>query len=233
MKIAILDCARLVDPSLKKYGSIGKLVTNWLQPHLPAATFDVLAIAHGASFPVIAAYDGFILPGSEHGVYDDTPWMKPLATYLLDLRDAQKPLLGICFGHQMMGHTFGGHAAKAGLGMCAGVRCWSVNDHTFDAMVLHQDQVVEVPPNAKVIGGADYCENGVISYDFGGLSMQFHPEYTPEFVHDVIDVLDGSGMGPDASAQARETMARSVKKDLFGVQVATFFREALDAKSLH
>lgn len=227
MRLAILDCATWTDPSLDKYGTVGKLVTGWLQPHLPAATYDIIAIAHGAPFPAMGDYDGFILPGSEHGVYDDTPWMKPLATYLLGLRDAQKPLLGICFGHQMMAHTFGGHAAKANLGFCAGVRRWTVKDQVFDAMVLHQDQVLEAPPNAQVIGGADYCKNGVISYDFGGLSMQFHPEYAPEFVHDVIDVLDGDSMTAPAAEQARETMTRPVQRGLFGAQVATFFRDAL------
>ena len=229
VKIAILDCAILDGPTFSKYDSVGALVTAWLQPHLPdGARLDTHAIALGDPFPEFEAYDGFILPGSEHGVYDDTPWMVPLRDYLLRLKANGKPLLGICFGHQMMAHTFGGRAAKAGLGMCAGSRCWTVGDQTFDAHVLHQDQVLEVPPGARVIGGSDYCPNGVIAYDFPALSMQFHPEYTREFVGDVVDLLeDIDELDADAASMSKASLDRDVRSDLFGRQAADFLSTGL------
>ena len=132
MRLAILDCATLVDPSLEKYASIGALVENWLKRFLPEASFDIIPVAYGAEFPDPSDYEGFVLPGSEVGVYDDTPWMRPLEDYLRLLRDLRKPLLGICFGHQMMAHSFGGRAAKAGYGMCVGRRRFYVQDTELD-----------------------------------------------------------------------------------------------------
>ena len=127
MRLAILDCATVVDPALEKYASIGAVVESWLRRFLHEASFVIIPIAHGAEFPNPSDYDGFVLPGSEVGVYDDRPWMGPLGDYLRNLRDLRKPLLGICFGHQMMAHSFGGRAAKAGYGMCVGRRRFAVD----------------------------------------------------------------------------------------------------------
>lgn len=78
--------------------------------------------------------------------------MRPLGDYLRLLRDLRKPLLGICFGHQMMAHSFGGRAAKAGYGMCVGRRRFSVQDTELDVSVMHQDQVL-TPPQMRRSSG--------------------------------------------------------------------------------
>jgi GMP synthase-like glutamine amidotransferase len=228
MRLAILDCATLVDPSLEKYASIGALVENWLKRFLPEASFDIIPVAYGAEFPDPSDYEGFVLPGSEVGVYDDTPWMRPLEDYLRLLRDLRKPLLGICFGHQMMAHSFGGRAAKAGYGMCVGRRRFYVQDTELDVSVMHQDQVLTPPPNAKVIGASDYCPNAVIAYDFPALSCQFHPEYEDDFVEDCIGVIADMGALSDLEvADAHYSLATPKDRVFFGEMAAAFFRKHL------
>lgn len=233
MKIAILDCATLIDPTLVKYHSIGALVRAWLVPHLPEAEFRIIPIAHGAALPGLDDHDGFLLPGSECGVYDETPWMEPLAEYLRCLRTAAKPVMGICFGHQMMAQTFGGRACQAGLGMCAGARQFSIANRKIDAHVLHQDQVIEVPPGARVTGGADYCPNGVIEYGFPAMSIQFHPEYPTSFVADVIDILEGDMLEPADAAAARASLSSPVDGALFAQETAAFYRRQLAGRRTH
>lgn len=226
MRLAILDCATLVDPSLEKYASIGALVESWLRRFLLEASFVIIPIAHGAEFPNPSDYDGFVLPGSEVGVYDDTPWMGPLGDYLRNLRDLRKPLLGICFGHQMMAHSFGGRAAKAGYGMCVGRRRFAVDGTELEVSVMHQDQVLTPPPNAQVIGSSDYCPNAVIVYHFPALSCQFHPEYEDDFVEDCIGVIAGMGALNDREASdAHTTLETPEDSAFFGEMVAAFFRE--------
>ena len=177
MRLAILDCATLVDPALEKYASIGALVESWLRRFLHEASFVIIPIAHGAEFPNPSDYDGFVLPGSEVGVYDDRPWMGPLGDYLRNLRDLRKPLLGICFGHQMM-HSFE-VGAKAGHGMCVGASVCSGPNWRSHASRPSPYSLQTRRSLARLIM-PQRCDH------FPALSCQFHPEYEDDFVEDCI-----------------------------------------------
>ena len=228
MKLAILDCATL-PPELKSgFQSVGALVQAWLAPHLPEAEMATIRIGYGAPFPELAEFDAYLVPGSKYGVYDETPWMAPLRTFLNDARAAGKPLLGICFGHQIMADTFGGKAAKAGHGLCVGVRRFEVAGQEIRTQVCHQDQVVEVPPGARVIGGADYCVNGVIEYDFPAMSMQFHPEYPEEFVLGIVEEVEGDLLTPEQAKAARRDAGKPVTNAVFAAEAAAFYRRYLN-----
>ena len=225
--LAILDCATLPATLLAAHGSVGAQVRNWLAPHMPGARFTRIAVAEGEPLPTAARFDGYLLPGSEKGVYDDAVWMEPLQGFLLLLRDAQVPLVGICFGHQLMAHTFGGRAQKMDHGMATGVRAFEVDGATLTGHVLHQDQVVERPASATVIGRAPYCANAVLRYDFPALSFQFHPEYTPAFMRDAVGVLEGDALSAAEADAARASLCAVPPADLYADEVARFFAETI------
>jgi GMP synthase-like glutamine amidotransferase len=86
--------------------------------------------ADNEGLPKLDSFDGLIVPGSEHGVYDNRPWMAPLRNLLLETKKAGKPIYGICFGHQMMAGTFGGKAEKSQIGNVVGVRQFDFNTNT-------------------------------------------------------------------------------------------------------
>ena len=223
MRIAILDCATWVSPTLEKYDSIAAMITEWLAPHLIGDELIRVAIGDGAPTVSVHDFDGFIVSGSELGVYDSPAWMAPMRALLLDIRAAGKPVYGICFGHQLMADTYGGKAEKAEM-WAAGVRQFRVDGETFDAYVLHGDQVTRVPPGSKVAGSSDYCPIAALTYDFPAMSTQFHPEYGSSFVGDVIDLIDDELPGADG-ARARQSMQQAnVKSDLFADRVAAFFK---------
>ena len=225
MKIAILNLT-LPFPGTTAFAETGRQIRDWIAPALPDAEFTILDIAKGERLPVPEAYDGFIISGSEVGVYDEVEWMEPLRLFLLAARDAGKPLVGICFGHQMMAHTFGGHAEKAPLGPVVGARRFTLDGIETYANVWHQDQVVAVPPDARVTGSADYCPVGMLDYDFPAFSMQFHPEYSRVFLTREIGVILGKGIEPDAAERALESMAQvEVPADLMAHCAARTFKQ--------
>ena len=225
MKIAVYDCVA-GDALTEKYGSVGNSVIQWIKPHLPEATWIETHIANGAKMPDPSDVDGIIISGSEKGVYDDTPWMQPLRDNLETMRNHGIPIFGICFGHQIMADVFGGKAEKVDQGFITGARSFDMGGHKIPAHVAHQDQVTRLPPGASVTASAPYCPAAALAYDFPAMSVQFHPEYSPDFTLDLIDMFGAELMTDDQIAAARQSVTGDVPTDLYGQQVAEFFRNA-------
>ena len=65
------------------------------------------------------------------------------------------------------------------------------------AHAWHKDQVTAQPPESRVIASADYCPIAGLAYDFPGLSVQFHPEYTREYMGwGVFALMERKRAGP-------------------------------------
>ena len=223
MKITVLDCVS-PDRLTEKYGPTGNHVIRWLSPALPEATIDTVHVAGGVPAPKPGEVDGIVISGSEKGVYDDTPWMAPLRAILEEYREAGTPVFGICFGHQIMADVWGGKAEKADKGFITGAREFESPAGPVSAYVAHQDQVTDVPPNAQVVAGSDYCPVAALAYDFPAFSVQFHPEYNRGFTEDLIDMFGDQLMNADQIAEAKSTLDADVPAGLFGAQTAALFR---------
>ena len=223
MKITVLDCVS-PDRLTEKYGPTGNHVIRWLSPALPEATIDTVHVAGGVPAPKPGEVDGIVISGSEKGVYDDTPWMAPLRAILEEYREAGTPVFGICFGHQIMADVWGGKAEKADKGFITGAREFESPAGPVSAYVAHQDQVTDVPPNAQVVAGSDYCPVAALAYDFPAFSVQFHPEYNRGFTEDLIDMFGDQLMNAGQIAEAKSTLDADVPAGLFGAQAAAFFR---------
>ena len=223
MNIAILDLC-LPHVEFARHGSISDMVRIWIERHMPEATFRSLHIANGAHLPSPGEYDGYILTGSELGVYDDAPWMAPLKAFLQELKAARIPVFGVCFGHQIMAEAYGGRAEKADKGFVVGVHHFQSEAGEIAAHAMHQDQVTAVPPGATVTASAPYCPVAALDYDFPAQSIQFHPEYTRDFVTHAVDVFEGDLLTETEAAASRASFATDVPTDLFGAEAASFFR---------
>lgn len=229
MRLAVLDFTTPY-PGMEDRPTAGEMIVGWLAPFLPEAELQIVDIAGGAAMPGHDAFDGFVLSGSEKGVYDDTPWMLPLRAWLREARELRTPMLGICFGHQVMADVYGGRAEKVGYGLVCGSRTFDFGGRDRDFFVWHQDQVTVVPDCARVIGGAAYCPAGIIEYDFPALTAQFHPEYTDEFLAFEVRTVAGQALDPALAEAALVSIASgAVEEGAFGAEAAVFFRTHLAA----
>lgn len=227
MKIAVLDFCVWLEEYQWDQKRFGAMVADWARRGLPEAEFVGIDIGAGEALPEPEAFDGYILTGSEKGVYDDTPWMQPLRDWLVATRDAGKPIFGICFGHQIMADAFGGKAEKIGEAE-VGVRTFEMDGETVSGHVWHQDQVTKVPPGAKVIGSASYCPVAALDYDFPAMSVQFHPEYPPDYVSTFLARSRGEVLSEEESDRAiAQFNASDVAPDLYASQMGAFFRAHL------
>ncbi len=224
MKLAILDLCIWLPEYQSGQAKFGDVLATWAARGVPDADLHVIDVVEGDTLPDINAYDGYILSGSDKGVYDDAPWMDDLRVFLNAARDAQKPLFGVCFGHQIMAEVFGGKAEKVGDAE-VGVRAFEIDGIQHNGHVWHQDQVTKVPPDATVIASADYCPVGALAYDFPAMSVQFHPEYPADYVSTFLRRSRGAILSAEQGDAAIEELDQSdVSADLFSQQMGDFFR---------
>jgi GMP synthase (glutamine-hydrolysing) len=86
--------------------------------------------------------------------------------------------------------------------MVIGVRRFEQDDGACDAYAWHQDQVVVVPPGARVVGHAAHCPVGALDYDFAGYSVQYHPEYQADTISREIEHAMRRYLDHDLAEQA-------------------------------
>ena len=142
-------------------------------------------------------FDAFLISGSRYGAYDPLPWITQLRAFVRRCRDAKKKTVGICFGHQLIAHALGGEARKANAGWGIGIQSARITEaqawmgdagngglHSpgrYNLVVVHQDQVVALPPGFRAIAENDFCPISMFVDDNVMLGIQGHPEFSREF----------------------------------------------------
>jgi len=179
------------------------------------------------------ACDGYIVTGAAAGVYDGDPWIGELLAFLRAARGRAK-LVGVCFGHQAMAQAFGGKVIKSPKGWGVGLHSYGVAAHlpwmdeepAFALSASHQDQVVELPPDATVIAGSDFCPMGTLAYADGmAISCQLHPEFAPDYSIALIEGRRGRRIPDQQAAQAIESLGRRDDHERIAGWIARFLEE--------
>ncbi|KIT15192.1 type 1 glutamine amidotransferase [Jannaschia aquimarina] len=170
--------------------------------------------------------DGWLITGSRHGAYEDHPWIPPLEDFLRAAYAAAVPIIGVCFGHQILAQALGGRVEKFAGGWSVGpVRYRSDRFGDHDIIAFHQDQVVELPPDAERVGSSDFCENAILVYGDRALSIQPHPEFTAPFLKELIDAR--AAILPDEIRDRALSKADTpLTSDRFADEMERFFKAA-------
>ena len=147
--------------------------------------------------------DGWLLTGSRHGVYEDHPFIAPLADFVRACHAAKRPMIGICFGHQIMAQALGGRVEKFAGGWTVGRQSYDFGGTTYHLNAWHQDQVVAMPPGATLLARNDRCAIAALTYGPHAVSVQPHPEFDDIVFGEFLDER-----GPDVLPQELENAAR-------------------------
>ena len=169
--------------------------------------------------------DGWLITGSKHGVYEEHAFIPPLEQLIRDVYAAGVPLVGVCFGHQIIAQALGGHVEKFKDGWAVGRTEYDWNGQKVALNAWHQDQVITPPKNASVVAANDFCANAALVYGDRAFTVQPHPEFDSGFVEGLA-THRGPGVVPDIQlAEVNSNLNKPVDNGLLAAKITRFFKE--------
>jgi len=188
MSITILETGRPKEKLASAYGTYASMLGDLLASY--GLSWRVIRVYLGEPLPRLTSNDALLITGSPHAVYEDHPWLPPLMTYVRHSILAGLPVVGICFGHQLMAEAMGGHVAKSANGWGVGIHSYQTTApgkkwfgaEKLDLPVSHQDQIITLPPGATLLASSDFCPYAALAYGENALSVQAHPEIMLDYV---------------------------------------------------
>ena len=196
LKIGILQTDSVLAELLPEFGDYPEMFESLLYTAAASRSsmtvLDITTYAvHEDSFPEDAlSEDAYLITGSRYSVYDEIPWIAKLAGFLGTVLETDRRVVGICFGHQLLAHFFGGRTQAAGTGWCVGVQETQLlsaegwMDPPLEEIGLlssHKDQVAELPENARRIARSGNCPCAGFVLGERVMTLQGHPEFSKAY----------------------------------------------------
>jgi GMP synthase-like glutamine amidotransferase len=197
VKLGVLETGAPPENLRPKFGDYPGMFRSLLGEGYDWRVYDLQA----GRFPERAEdNDAYLITGSSSGVYEPDPWIGRLIEFLRQAKGRTK-LVGICFGHQAMAEAFGGKVVKSPKGWGIGLHAYDVQESEpwmdpAKAVALpasHQDQVVDLPPAARILASSAFTPYAMLEYgDQPAISIQPHPEFDPAFAEALIENRRGT-----------------------------------------
>jgi GMP synthase (glutamine-hydrolysing) len=185
-----------------------------------------------APLPSISTLSAVIITGSSSNVTERAQWMLRTEAYIRELAKARVPILGICFGHQIVAQALGGHVGKNPLGREIGTVEVAITAQDvlleglpdpFSANASHLESVVRLPDGARPLGSTALEPNAMYAIGDRIRCLQFHPEFDADVTRGYIRAralrIVEEGGDPDVllgrveeTTHARSLVARFVRQ---------------------
>lgn len=205
---------------------------HWIAAGLPGDAPPVVVVdpRAGDPLPDAAGLAGAIVTGSHSMVTDREPWSEQMAAWLRGAVAAELPVLGICYGHQLLAHALGGevsnHPQGVELGTVEVARTDAAqNDPLFAALPArfaaqsaHRQSVRRLPEGAVLLAGNTFEAHHAYRVGPSAWGVQFHPEFsaaaTAAYVRAVGDpAAPAPFVGPsDAAASVLQRFAAVLRQ---------------------
>lgn len=194
--ILIIRTGRAPDNIRARHGDF----PHWLRlgAQLAPQRLRVVDVERGESLPPASEVAGALITGSAAMVTDRADWSERTAGWIRDAMDAELPLFGVCYGHQLMAHALGGRVdylpggREIGtlpielLPAAQGDPLATALPAVFRAHTTHEQSVLEVPKGATVLARSARDPHHLLRYGKNAVSAQFHPEFNADVMRAYI-----------------------------------------------
>jgi len=186
------------------------------------SAIQVIDAVAGDALPDPRLLKAVVVTGSPAMVTDRAPWSERAAAWLADVVRAETPLLGICYGHQLLAHALGGEVGNNPRGRQIGtvdvtLTTEALNDPLLGALrpvshlpVSHLQSVIQLPPGARLLASTARDPHHAFAIGARAWGVQFHPEFNATIARGYIrerwETLIGEGLDPiELAAAATDT----------------------------
>ena len=235
MKIGILESGLLNEKFAGQYDTYPVMFATLLNRAKRGLEYKTFSVIRGEMPESIDECDGWLITGSRHGAYEKLDWMLELEDFIREVYRQSVPLVGICFGHQIIAQALGGEVTKSDRGWGIGIQSYDI-DKVQDWMdgapqavriySFHQDQISKLPAAASVFSSSEFCPFAGLSYGDSIISFQAHPEFEEAYELALIDIYGGNIVPAAVAVEALDTMQNTECKadtQLLANWLAAFF----------
>lgn len=204
-----------------RFGDFEDWFIRGLPKELEAVVVDVGA---GENPGAATQWDGIVVTGSPAMVTDRANWSETSARWLVTAVEAEIPLLGVCYGHQLLAHALGGEVGYHPQGRETG--SWQVTlepeaasdplfgnlPSRFMVQLTHMQSVLKLPKEAILLASSEFEPHQAFRVGKSAWGVQFHPEFTADIMRAYLEIqaaaIREEGMDPEVLiARVREAPA--------------------------
>ncbi|KAF7910549.1 hypothetical protein BELL_0078g00160 [Botrytis elliptica] len=238
LRIAILECDTPLQNTNSKYGGYGGVFTSLLQrgasslsPPLPDSSLQISKydVVTAQEYPALSSIDAVLISGSRHTSFDSDAWIVKLVEFVKGvLAQERVRLVGVCFGHQIIGRALGTKVQRSERGWEVSVTPVELTGRgkeifgleKLNIFQMHKDIIYAYPPEVEQLAYTDKCATQGMYISKRLITVQGHPEFTEEIVRELLEARHASGVFDDETYT--DAVGR-VAKEHDGVKVAQAF----------
>jgi GMP synthase-like glutamine amidotransferase len=237
-QIGIFECGQTQSDWLQEHGEMADPFPPFLRQVDPSLVFKIYK-AHRGEFPQRAdECDAWLITGSPSSVSERPVWQDQLAAFLVQAVQ-QRPVVGICFGHQLLHDALGGAVERSAKGWGVGVQTygwqampdWAPESGEAQGLRLiafHQDQVTKPAPGSQILAGNAFCPVGITTIGDNALTIQAHPEMTTRLARALYEIQRPQ-LGDTPTDEAVQSLGGDIDARQAAQWVLAFLRHRMAA----